>query len=479
MSISFLGILHETPQKRTVYLSKMPHTVFFTFLLLWQSFFDTIAGKHKSAQEAAAERRTHMISIPYGNTHLKMDETGVVQILESRIGELKGEKTQEELVKQAMEHPLGTPPLWELSRGKATAVVIISDHTRPVPSKKIIPFMLEQLRQGNPDIEITLLVATGCHRGTRREELIQKLGREIVDGERILIHDCDDKEQLTDLGALPSGSRLVINRAAAETELLVAEGFIEPHFFAGFSGGRKSVLPGICSRMTVLGNHCAAFIDSPYARTGNLEKNPIHRDMLAAAALAKLSYIVNVVIDEDKKAAAAFAGDPVQAHEAGCAFLKPYCQVRIQKKTPIVVTSNGGAPLDQNIYQTVKGLCTADAAVQEGGVIIICAECADGTGGDDFYQALKNCTSIQALLQNIRSTPMDETIPDQWQYQILARILEKKRVIYVTESRWAQVIREMKMEYAPSLEAALALARSLVGESEITVIPNGISVFLE
>ncbi len=329
--------------------------------------------------------------------------------------------------------------------------------------------MLEQLRQWNPDIEITLLVATGCHRATLTEELIRKLGREIVEQERILVHDCDDKEMLADLGTLPSGARLVINRTAVETDLLITEGFIEPHFFAGFSGGRKSVLPGICSRVTVLGNHCAAFIDNPFSRSGNLENNPIHQDMAAAAAMAKLSYIVNVVIDEDKKVAAAFAGDPVQAHEAGCAFLKPYCQVTVKKKTPIVVTSNGGAPLDQNIYQTVKGLCTADATAREGGVIIICAECADGTGGEDFYQALKNCDSIKQLLENIRSTPMNETVPDQWQYQILARILEKKRVIYVTDSRLEPVIRAMKMEYAPTLEEALAMAGNQDGNVEITV----------
>ena len=141
----------------------------------------------------------------------------------------------------------------------------------------------------------------------------------------------------------------------------------------------------------------------------------------------------------------------------------------MKKKTPIVVTSNGGAPLDQNIYQTVKGLCTADAAAREGGVIIICAECADGTGGEDFYQALKNCDSIKQLLENIRSTPMNETVPDQWQYQILARILEKKRVIYVTDSRLEPVIRAMKMEYAPTLEEALAMAGNQDGNVEITV----------
>lgn len=420
-----------------------------------------------------------MIGIPYGKKQLYMEETGVVQVLESRINQMKSQGNPEELVKRAMEHPIGTPALRELARGKATATVIISDHTRPVPSKEMIPFMLEELRQGNPDIEITLLVATGCHRGTKREELVDKLGAKIVEEETILVHDCDDKEQLTDLGVLPSGARLVLNRKAVETELLVAEGFIEPHFFAGFSGGRKSILPGICSRVTVLGNHCAQFIDSPYARSGNLKDNPIHEDMLAAARMAKLAYILNVVIDEEKQIVAAFAGDPEKAHEEGCTFLRSYCETAVGEKTPIVVTSNGGAPLDQNVYQTVKGLCTADKAAKEGGVIILCAECGDGIGGDAFYRALKGCESISALLSQIRSTPMDETVPDQWQYQILAKILEKKRVIYVTEPQWESVIREMKMEYASTLPEALDMARKWTGSERITVIPNGISVYFD
>lgn len=153
---------------------------------------------------------------------------------------------------------------------------------------------------------------------------------------------------------MPSDAPLVINRVAVETELLVAEGLIEPHFFAGFSGGRKSVLPGVCNRVTVLGNHCSKFIDSPYARAGILDNNPIHSDMIAVACLAKLAYCVNVVIDETKKIVAAFAGDPVEAHAVDCAFLRLYCEV-CAKPSDIVIATNGGAPLDQNVYQCIKG----------------------------------------------------------------------------------------------------------------------------
>lgn len=420
------------------------------------------------------------VKIPYGKTELEFEHNNIREIAVSHIEELKSTEEEGEIVRQAMGHPIGSGSLASLSRGKKTAVIIISDHTRPVPSRYIIPYMLEELRKGSPKIDITLLVATGCHRGTVKEELVAKLGREIVENEKICVHDCDDGDMLTELGTLPSGAKLVINRLAAEAELLIAEGFIEPHFFAGYSGGRKSVLPGICARKTVLGNHCSAFIDSPMARMGVLEGNPIHRDMEAACKMAGLKYIVNVVINEEKRIVAAFAGDPIKAHEAGCKFLGGFCKARISKPGKIVITSNGGSPLDQNVYQAVKGLTAAEAAAGDGAVLIICAECADGIGGDGFYQALKTCGSVSELLERIRQTPMDETVPDQWQYQILARILEKYRVIFVTEPKLEAAIREMKMEYAGSLAQAAEKAFSYVGkDADILVIPNGVSVIIQ
>ena len=261
-----------------------------------------------------------------------------------------------------------------------------------------------------------------------------------------------------------------------ETELLIAEGFIEPHFFAGFSGGRKSVLPGVSDQVTVLGNHCSKFIDSPYSRTGILDGNPIHKDMIAAAEMAKLAYIVNVVIDEDKKTVAAFAGNYLTAHRRGCDFLLGYCQAK-PKWADIVISSNGGAPLDQNLYQCVKGMTAAEATCNEGGVIIMCAECADGHGGEGFYESLKNCESAEALYDEFMTTPQDRTVPDQWESQILARILMHHTVIFVSRPEMKGMIEEMKMTYAPSLEAALELAHSM-GKHSLTVIPNGISVIV-
>lgn len=419
-----------------------------------------------------------MLRLPYGHDALVFDENGAA-VLRSRIAQMKSGIPGSVIVEAAMAQPIGSEKLSTLARGKKTCTIIISDHTRPVPSRDILPPMLRQLREGNPEIEVTLLVATGFHRGTTQEELRQKLGEQILTHERILIHDCRSASSNVCIGTLPSGALCVVDRAAAETDLLIAEGFIEPHFFAGFSGGRKSVLPGICDQVTVLGNHCSRFIDSPCARTGVLDGNPLHRDMLAAARMAKLAFIVNVVIDEEKRTVAAFAGDMEQAHAAGCAFLRQCCEVPAAP-ADIVITTNGGAPLDQNIYQCVKGLTAAEASAKDGAVLIMCAGLSDGHGGTGFYEALSACESPAALYAAIMQTPQDKTLPDQWESQILARILMHHRVIFVAPAERRKMLEDMKLDWAPDLDAAMALAHADMGTgASVTVIPDGVSVIIQ
>lgn len=386
---------------------------------------------------------------------------------------------QEELVRSAMAAPVESPPLEELAKDVPDAVIIISDHTRPVPSKVILPPILEALRRGNPQIRITLLVATGCHRETTAEELRGKLGDTIFNRETIVVHDCDDEENMVLLGTLPSGAPLRVNRIAAQASLLLAEGFIEPHFFAGFSGGRKSLLPGVCSRETVMTNHCAQLIDHPNARTGILDGNPIHTDMVAAARMANLRYIVNVLLDEHKQVFHAVAGDCVAAHREGCRRMEQVARVQPSRPGEIVITSNGGAPLDQNIYQVVKSLSTAEAAAAEGAAIIVCAACSDGIGGEQFYRAMHRCASPTALLQQIRRVPAKETVPDQWQYQILCRILEKHKVFFVTDPKLASVIEDMKMTYCQTLEEAVARAKAHHLQGHTLIIPDGVSAIIK
>ena len=406
------------------------------------------------------------VNFLYGRTTFDLEVPDDTPVLTSNVDALKSDKDGYEIVKEAMDHPIDSPHLYELAKGKPDCTIIISDHTRPVPSQDILPHMIRELRCGNPDIKITLLVATGFHRPTTVEELKGKLGDALYEEfkDNIVVHDAHDPSKNIKVGNLPSGPDCIIDKVAYNASLLVAEGFIEAHFFAGFSGGRKSILPGVCDKTTVLGNHCGAFIASPYARTGILEGNPLHRDMVAAAEMAKLAYIVNVVIDEEKKTVAAFAGDFRKAHEAGVAFLRQYCEVQAVPGD-IVVTSNGGAPLDQNIYQSVKGLTAAEASAKEGAVLIMCAELADGTGGEGFYTSLRDCETPAAHFEQCVNTPQSETIPDQWESQILARILMKHRVIFVSRPEMEKTLREMKLDYAPDLETAMAMAKQDKGEN--------------
>ena len=420
------------------------------------------------------------VSFPYGHGQIEYsfgDELVGVLCPHAGSGDLR--EPEEKIIARAMAHPIESPTLSELARGKKNIVIIASDHTRPVPSRLIIPPMLDEIKSSAPDAGITILVATGCHRGTTAEELRAKFGDDVMERVRIAVHDCDDRDNLADIGTLPSGGECEIDRIALEADLLVAEGFIEPHFFAGYSGGRKSVLPGIAGRRTVLANHCSEFIADRRARTGVLDGNPIHRDMIWAARHAGLSYIVNVVLDGNKRVIHAVAGDFEAAHRAGTQFIAGRSAVRAVP-ADIVVTTNGGYPLDQNAYQAVKGMTAAELCVRQGGVIVMLAECSDGVGGDHFYRQLAEERDISRTMAAFLARPRNETVPDQWQTQIMLRILRKARVIFVS-SLSPETVEAMHMIPAPSLDEAMQIARRLVGRqnASVTAIPDGVSVIVE
>ena len=421
---------------------------------------------------------TKEIFFPYGKEKIshKFYDNELKEILTSSIEQYKPDFSENELVKNALENPIGTEKLSQLAKGKNNIVIIASDHTRPVPSKVIIPFMLEEIRKGSPDARITILIATGCHRGTTKEELVSKFGEEIVANENIYIHDCDERSQLVNIGTLPSGGQCEINKIAMKADLLVAEGFIEPHFFAGYSGGRKSILPGIAGRTTVLANHCAEFINDDNARTGILENNPIHTDMLWAAKAAKLKFIVNVVLNAEKEVIYAVAGDVEKAHQKGTEFLSQKCGAKAVY-SDIVISTNGGYPLDQNVYQAVKGMTAAEATVKKGGVIIMLSSSSDGTGGEHFYHQLADEKDINKTMDMFLKRNRNETAPDQWQSQILIRILMKATVIYVSEME-DSMVEKMHMIPAHSIGEAIEKAKAVLNKKEptITAIPDGISV---
>jgi nickel-dependent lactate racemase len=284
---------------------------------------------------------------------------------------------------------------------------------------------------------------------------------------------------MVNIGKLPSGGDIIINKLVTEADLVVAEGFIEPHFFAGFSGGRKSILPGVVSKETVMYNHNAEFIASPFARTGIAEGNPIHIDMLYAARTARLAFICNVVINAKKEVIYAVAGDVDLAHRVGRDFLSSKCSVDAIP-ADIVISTNGGYPLDQNIYQSVKGMTAAEATVKKGGVIIMLSYSNDGHGGASFYTTFQQEKDLVRMTQAFLKTPKDKTIADQWESQILSRVLQYAKVIYIS-SLPDEMIKEFQMIPAHSLEEAMKKAEELLGNpnATITAIPDGIAVIVK
>ncbi|MBQ7907042.1 MAG: nickel-dependent lactate racemase [Clostridia bacterium] len=420
------------------------------------------------------------ISFPYGKGEIEYSfkDEELLAVLESSINTYNPNKSGTQLVLEAMKSPVGKS-LYDLALGKRNIVIIASDHTRPVPSKIIMPLMLKEIRDAAPNAKITILIATGCHRGTTKNELISKFGNEIVENENIYIHNCDERDMLVDIGTLPSGGRCEINKLAYEADLLVSEGFIEPHFFAGFSGGRKSVLPGICGRSTVLANHCSEFIADPSCRTGILENNPMHKDMLWAAKKSKLAYIVNVILNDKKEIIFATAGECEGAHKRGTDFLSSLCGVKA-READVVITTNGGYPLDQNAYQAVKGMTAGEATVKKGGVIIMMARSNDGIGGAHFYDQLSGERDINKTMALFMSRDRNETVPDQWQTQVLLRVLMHARVIYISEldDKDAEALHLIP---AHSIDEALKMAKEILGREDIKIvaIPDGVSVIVK
>jgi len=418
--------------------------------------------------------------LPYDTktVSVEIDDRNFVGSLVSKVESYQASMSQHELVHACLDHPIGSPQLEELVKGKKNIVIISSDHTRPVPSKIITPILLRRIRSAQPDANIKILVATGFHRPSTHQELIEKYGQEIVDHEQIVMHVSTDDAAMVKVGTLPSGGECIVNRTAAEADLLVAQGFIEPHLFAGFSGGRKSVLPGISSYKTIMANHCSEFINSPNARPGNLQDNPIHKDMLYAAKAAGLKFIVNVILNGERNIIASFAGNLEEAHAQGCQFLTSLASVnRVQ--CDVTVVTNGGYPLDQNIYQAVKGLTSAEATNKVGGVIIMLAGLADGTGGNGFYNNLAQSKTPKEFLDRISRIDRSHTVADQWESQVLARILNQHRVIMVSNLIQPEIVTNMHMEHAKTIDEAMRRSYEIEGNAaKVAVIPDGLAVIV-
>lgn len=417
------------------------------------------------------------ISIPYYNSSLPLniDEKNLKAVLYSKAEEFQAKKSEADLILDALANPIGSASLRELSRGKNKVLLITSDHTRAVPSRLTLPLLLAEIRAGNPQADITILIATGLHRATTKEEQRKMFGDSIVDQEHIVVHDAFDDENLVKVCGLPSGAEFVVNRLAVECDLLVTEGFIEPHFFAGFSGGRKSILPGICSAATVNENHSYKAISHENSAAGVLRGNPIHEDMVYAAKAINVQFILNVALSGEKKVIGAFAGDLIEAHERGCNFVKELSKAALVKGD-IVVTSNGGYPLDQNLYQCPKAISTAELCAEEDGVIIMAASCIDGMGGTHFSEIMLS-GDIYQITETLSKIPPKNSIPEQWCAQRICKTLFRHKIIVVTTYLDHELLRRANLMAASSLDEAMEMAFAIKGkDASVVVIPDGVAV---
>ena len=415
-------------------------------------------------------------SIPYDTSSVELHVSGenLAGVLTARTEEYRPELDEAALVLQALEHPIGTPRLSQLAQGKQKITIVTSDHTRAVPSRITLPLLLEEIRRGNPQADITIFIATGLHRPTTEEEQRRMFGNKIVDQERIVINRAFQQEDFAFVSALPSGAELWVNKEVLNCDLLLCEGFIEPHFFAGFSGGRKSILPGSCNAATVNENHSYRAIASPFAAAGILKGNPIHEDMVYAARKVNTQVRLNVALNSRHEIIAASGGAPEQGPPEGVAFVRSLAQC-LPIMGDIVITSNGGYPLDQNLYQSPKAVATAQVCCRERGVIIMCCACRDGIGGENFQRLITYGTpeKIDWLLAAI---PPKESISEQWCAQIYARILRKNPVILVSELP-PDLVRQANLIPASTPNEALKLAYQMAGPSaQVVVIPDGVSV---
>ncbi|MBS7635692.1 nickel-dependent lactate racemase [Candidatus Bathyarchaeota archaeon] len=415
-----------------------------------------------------------IISVPYGKGIVDVDlpDRNVIAILKS--ADFDPLINEAEAIRNSLNAPIGDEPLSLTASRKTRITVIVSDYTRATPNKILIPPVIEAIKKvGRRADELKILVAYGLHKSASEDELKEFLGKETLDEVEVINHDAEDEKSIIYLGETSFRTAVYVNRLIVESDLVVLTGLIEPHFFAGYSGGRKAILPGVAGKESIFHNHSFKMIMHPLSRYGVLSGNPIHEDMVEAAKMIKHAYLVNVVIDRNHKITGVFAGDIFKAHLEGVKFLDAHVKVKSPSRADIVITSNGGYPLDRDLYQAVKGMATGELIVREGGVIVIFAECIDGIGRghENFYQLIAEAKNPEETLERIRR---EEPIKDQWEAQILAQILKKTNVILVTKNIKHSLIEEMHMIPSSSSEEALEQAYRIAGRNpRIAVVPEG------
>ncbi|MDP6795617.1 MAG: nickel-dependent lactate racemase [Verrucomicrobiota bacterium] len=409
------------------------------------------------------------VNLAYGSGHLPIefpaDRTTVIEP-----AHLDGLADERAAVLDALQRPIGSQALLERISPNTKVCIAFTDLTRATPNDRIIPWLLEHL--GGPSDNITLLNQLGTHRPNTRQELETMLTPEVVANYRVLNHEPENPDSLVQVGTTADGTPALLNRHIVEADLRIVTGFIEPHFFAGFSGGVKGIMPGCAGLETVMSNHGAKNIGDPRATFGVTDGNPLWEELRDIALKAGPSFMLNVTLNEQRDITNVFAGGILEAHRTGCAFVKNSAMQRVEQPFDIVVTTNSGYPLDLNLYQGVKGMSAGARVLKEGGTLILAAECREGVpGGSPLDKLLRSARSIEEVLTML-STP-GFVRPEQWQAQIQA-LVQRKAEVLVHSLLDKETVAACHLKSCPDISAEVTNRLNAVGpEARVAVLPQG------
>jgi nickel-dependent lactate racemase len=413
------------------------------------------------------------VRLEYGRTGLDVDlpDDRVVRSLAYK--DVEPLRLPHEELQRVLSAPNGTPPLADLAAGRQSACILICDITRPVPNELILRPVLATLEQaGIPRDKILILVATGLHRPNEGDELVEMVGQHIVEHYRIENHFGQELDQHTHLGDSPRGVPVWIDSRYLAADLKLTIGLIEPHLMAGYSGGRKLVCPGIAALETVKVWHSPQFLEHPNADCGILEGNPVHEENTWIARKAGCDFIVNVVMDAERRPLKIVAGDMESAFLEGVDFVRDIVTDTVEEPVDIVVTSSAGYPLDTTFYQSIKGMTGALPIVKKGGTIIIVASLTEGIGSPQFQQLFDENQTLEGFVERILGK--DYFVMDQWQLEELAKVRRKAQVKMVSDGLPAATVDALFVESAESVEGAVEEALQQYGpDARIAVIPKG------
>lgn len=409
------------------------------------------------------------ISLLYGKDDVTVNLPNSTVVIEPE--DLRGVPDHFKEIEKALYNPIGSPHLKEMVKSTDTVAIVISDITRPTPNHILIPALINVLEHV-PLKNFVIINGTGTHRDQTKEEFVQMLGSWVVENIRIINNSCHDKRTLVNIGRSKFGCDVYLNREYVDADFKIVTGFIEPHFFAGFSGGPKGIMPGIAGIETITTFHNAKMIGDPRSTWGNMVDNPLQEMTREINGMCKPDFMLNVALNREKEITAVFAGELYEAHEVGCAYVKEHAMVKCEKRFDIVITSNSGYPLDQNLYQAVKGMSAAHKIVKKGGAIIIASECSDGLPEHgNFASIFKMADSPKELLEMINRPNFK--MFDQWQVQKQAVIQTWADVYVYSRLSDKQVVDAMLKPCRHIEQTIKQLQAKFKRELSIAVLPMG------